>query len=61
MADERVAKRLYAVPSQELPARDSLHSPNELGPLPSWPDLLAVFGVCIPLWAGLTWLIYWWL
>jgi hypothetical protein len=60
--EERISRRLYVVASHEPSALDSarLRSLDEVKPIPSWPDLLVVFGVCVPLWAGLTLLISAW-
>jgi hypothetical protein len=38
-----------------------LRVPDEFRPLPAWADLALVLGVCVPFWAGLTWLLSAWL
>jgi hypothetical protein len=68
MAEEPVIRRLRVVADEEPLVLDLDRTPSsvlrvqeELKPLPSWTDLALVFGVCIPFWAGLTWLVSTWL
>jgi hypothetical protein len=68
MAEEPVHRRLRVVANDESSVLEPdrtrgavLRVQSELRPLPSWTDLALVLGVCIPFWAGLTWLVSAWL
>jgi hypothetical protein len=57
--DERNARRLHLVSGQDSSRLDPVRIPSadHLKPIPSWGDLLVVLGVCVPFWAGLSWLV----
>jgi hypothetical protein len=68
MAEEPMRRRPRVVASDEPSLLEPdrapgavLRVPDELGPLPAWTDLALVLAVCVPFWAGLTWLISAWL
>ena len=71
MTDETTSRRNGVVAGKQpvhngvvagkQPVRSAVRMPVEPGPMPSWADLRAVLVVCIPAWAGLTWLIAEWL
>jgi hypothetical protein len=58
MAEEPNRRPLQVVRSED-PA--VLRVSDEFRPLPAWADLALVLGVCVPFWAGLTWLLSSWL
>ena len=60
MRDEPTSRRDEAFVGRD-PVRRAVRIPAEPGPMPSWPDMRAVLMVCVPSWAGLTWLIAEWL
>jgi hypothetical protein len=68
MADEPICRRLRVVASEESSVLELDRAPGAilgvrdgLRPLPSWIDLALVLAVCVPFWAGLTWLVSAWL
>jgi hypothetical protein len=68
MAEEPMRRRPRVVASDEPSLLEPdralgavLRVPDELRPLPAWTDLALVLAVCVPFWAGLTWLISAWL
>jgi hypothetical protein len=68
MAEEPNRRRLHLVHGEEPSVLELDRAPGavlrvqeELRPIPSWTDVALVLGVCVPFWAGLTWLISAWL
>ena len=55
IAEDRIQHRAYVVASDEPRVHE------ELRPVPQWTDLALVLAICIPFWAGLTWLVSAWL
>jgi hypothetical protein len=55
MGEDSIQRRLHLVASEKPPAQE------ELSPVPLWTDLAVVLAICIPFWAGLTWLVSAWL
>jgi hypothetical protein len=58
MVEEPPHRRLRVVRGEDPSV---LRVPDEFRPLPTWADLALVLGVCVPFWAGLTWLLSAWL
>jgi hypothetical protein len=60
IGEERTSRPNGPVSQVHDPAPAVIRVPPEAGPMPSWPDVRAVLLVCVPSWAGLTWLISEW-
>jgi hypothetical protein len=67
-AEEPTDRRLHVIRSEkpsalelDLARSTLLRAPEQMRPVPSWADLALVLAVCVPFWAGLTWLIATWL
>jgi hypothetical protein len=58
MAEDPDRRPLQLVRAEETSV---LRVPDELRPIPSWTDVALVLAVCLPFWAGLTWLVSAWL
>ena len=58
MAEQPTHRQLHLVRSEDP---SGLRVPDEFRPILAWTDLALVLGVCIPFWAGLTWLVSAWL
>jgi hypothetical protein len=58
MAEESTNRQLQVARTEDPSV---LRVPDQLRPLPSWADLALVLAVCVPFWAGLTFLIATWL